>query len=81
MKKLLLILITPFIFSSCYVHKVSSGNGPIQGYTKKDKQQDKDDNDRGHCKEVRQEDSKRPYDRRNGQQKMANRCRVLEGQW
>ena len=38
MKKLLLILITPFIFSSCYVHKISHGNGPIQGYTKKDKQ-------------------------------------------
>ena len=38
MKKILLILIIPFIFSSCYVHKVSYGNGPIEGYTKKDKQ-------------------------------------------
>lgn len=38
MKRILSILIIPFIVSSCYVHKVSSGNGPIQGYTKKDKQ-------------------------------------------
>jgi len=38
MKKVLLILIIPFIFSSCYVHKISHGNGPIQGFTKKDKQ-------------------------------------------
>ncbi|MBC8304333.1 MAG: hypothetical protein H8E55_52305 [Pelagibacterales bacterium] len=38
MKKILLILIIPFIFSSCYVHKVSHGNGSVQGYTKTDKQ-------------------------------------------
>ena len=38
MKKIFLILIIPFIFSSCYIHKVSSGNGSVQGYTKKDKQ-------------------------------------------
>ncbi len=38
MKKVLLILIIPFIFSSCYVHKISHGNGPIEGFTKTDKQ-------------------------------------------
>ena len=38
MKKTLLILIIPFIFSSCYIHRVSHGNGSIEGYTKKDKQ-------------------------------------------
>jgi len=38
MKKTLLILIIPFIFSSCYIHRVSHGNGSIEGYAKKDKQ-------------------------------------------
>ena len=38
MKKTLLILIIPFIFSSCYIHRVSHGNGSIEGYTEKDKQ-------------------------------------------
>tara|TARA_B100001250_G_scaffold55625_1_gene42985 strand:- start:364 stop:642 length:279 start_codon:yes stop_codon:yes gene_type:complete len=38
MKKILLILFIPLIFSSCYVHKISHGNGPIEGFTKTDKQ-------------------------------------------
>ena len=38
MKKILLILFIPLIFSSCYVHRISHGNGPIEGFIKKDKQ-------------------------------------------
>tara|TARA_B100001250_G_C19692826_1_gene741122 strand:+ start:650 stop:940 length:291 start_codon:yes stop_codon:yes gene_type:complete len=38
MKKIIAILIIPLVFSSCYVHRVSHGNGSIEGYVKKDKQ-------------------------------------------
>ena len=38
MKTLIAILIIPFLFSSCYIHKLSYGEGAVEGYTKTDKQ-------------------------------------------
>ena len=38
MRKILLILIIPITFSSCYIHKLSYGDGAVEGYTKTDKQ-------------------------------------------
>ena len=36
MKKILLILFIPLIFSSCYVHKISHGNGQVKWDGKSD---------------------------------------------
>ena len=38
MRKILLILIISITFSSCYIHKLSYGEGAVEGYTKTDKQ-------------------------------------------